>query len=175
MNWGSFDSITLDQSNEPTSNANEVKQYETTSTTTTLLSTTTSSYYRNIYRTSSNPMPLYTRGARPEPPTEALVTLAEVDSTHIYEHTYTQPPERFEEVNFNAIDNDVELGTKVQRTTVIENSMELFENEKPQAEILLTESFQPAVESMDNQMQIVIPEGVQSLTGKRHSLNSNLL
>ena len=120
-------------------------------------------------------MPLYTRGARPEPPTEALVTLAEVDSTHIYEHTYTQPPERFEEVNFNAIDNDVELGTKVQRTTVIENSMELFENEKPQAEILLTESFQPAVESMDNQMQIVIPEGVQSLTGKRHSFNSNLL
>ena len=106
----------------------------------------------------------------------------------------TQPPERFEEVDYNTgslqseagqklwpdldhyigltkVKDDTDVGSKVVRTTVIENSMDLTEeSDEQKAEILIDESFQPDVEKKDNQMQIVIPEGVQSLTRQKSTV-----
>ena len=181
LDWG-FDTIALDKPNEVARDTVELKQYETSSTTTTMRSTTSSNYYRNNYRTTTNPVLIYTRGARPEAPTEPLATMVTAHQPRTYQQTYTQPPERFEEVNFpvhgaetvNTIQHMFD--EKVLRTTVIEDSLDISEeNDKKQAEILVSESFQPAVEEMDNQMQILIPEGVQSLTREHSRFSSNLI
>jgi len=180
LDWG-FDTIALDEPNEVARNTVELKQYETSSTTTTLRYTTSSNYYRNNYRTTPNPVLIYTRGARPEAPTEQPATVVAAHQPRTYQQTYTQPPERFEEVLFpvhGAETANIQhlFDEKVLRTTVIEDSLDISEeNDKKQAEILVSESFQPAVEEMDNQMQILIPEGVQSLTRKHNRFSSNLI